>query len=357
MAVALSLVICRVDTMNKIWNFFDEDYSLELFSKKVLPQYPDFKKVEKVRIIPHKKKVWEETYHVVLEFKTYFRTKEGGVKSLSLFCSAHSDEPRKNVYYALKYLWNNDFGRSNLTIPRPLFYSDRYKATFYRGVCGKNLYNYIKEQDHKEIERIVGKAAYWFSKLHKMPTNVTGIYNFNKLNSRIRTAIPGKKGIMNSIGSRYPQYLDIYEQAYDHFIKKEEDFLRSTDKRYLIHGDSHPENIIKMSQSELAVIDFTDICLSDFARDLGCFLQQFEYMSLRKMGEEEQEFIERMKSLFLNNYFSDTKMELDESLQARINNYYYWTMMRSATFLLIKANPQPEEGSALVEEVRKYLNS
>src|SRR6056297_111907 len=210
--------------MNKIWNFFDENFILKLFQKKVLPKYPDFTGIEKVKIIPHKRNVWEETYHVVLEFKTYFREKDGGLKSLSLFCSAHSDEPRKNVYYALKYLWNHNFGRSNLTIPRPLFYSDTYKATFYRGVQGDNLYRFIKDKDHTQIERTVPKAAHWFAKLHKMPTRESGVYNFNKKNSRIRTAIPGKQSILNSINERYPEYYDLYDRAYHSFIKKEEEF-------------------------------------------------------------------------------------------------------------------------------------
>ncbi len=342
--------------MNKIWNFFDEEYILKLFRSKVLSKYPDFKAIERVKIIPHKQKVWEHTYHVVLEFRTYFRDREDRVKSLSLFCSAHSDEPRKNVYYALKYLWNHDFGRSNLTIPRPLFYSDHYKATFYRGVRGNNLYSYIKELNFREIEKIVPKAAHWFAKLHQMPTDVRGIYNFNKQNSRIRSAIPGVSEILKVIEHRYPEFSEVYKKAYAKFVGKEEKFLKSTKDRYLVHGDSHPENIIKMSRNELAVIDFTDICLSDFARDLGCFLQQFEYMAQRKMGGEHQDFIDRMKTNFLDEYFAVTETLRNSELDERISNYYYWTMIRSATFLLIKDNPQPQEGRALVEVIEKNLD-
>lgn len=346
--------------MNRIWYLFDEDYVLDFFRKKVLPYYPTFRTIERIKIIPHKRNVWEDTYHVVLEFKTYFRDHEDNVKSLSLFCSAHSSEPRKNVYSALKYLWRNGFGRSNLTVPRPLFYSDYFRGTFYRGVQGDNLYSYIKDNDHHKIRNTIPKTAQWFAKLHNLPLDKPGTYNFNKSNSRIRTAIPGKDKILRSIKNRYPEYHQFYKQAYAEFIKKEEDFLASTDKRYLIHGDAHPENVIKMSSTELAVIDYTDLCLSDFARDLGCFLQQWEFMCLRKMDTENSEeggFIQEMKDLFLNEYLNVASVEMTPELEERITNYYYWTMIRSATYLLIKSKPQPQQGRYLVERVKKYFNN
>ena len=341
--------------MNKIWQLFDEDYVLKLFRKKVLPKYPVFKSVEKVKVIPHKRQVWKDNYHVVLEYKTYFRDRDDNVKSLSLFCTAHQREPRKNVYSALKYLWNHGFGGSNLTIPRPLFYSDQFKATFYRGVQGYNLYYYIKHNDRDRIRETIPKAAHWFAKLHLLPTDGSGVYNFNKQNSRIKTAIPGKEGVLESIGNRYPEYKDLYQKAYDIFIQKEEEFLKSVEKRYLVHGDAHPENIIKMSRTELGVIDFTDLCLSDFARDLGGFLQQFHYMAWRKLSAPDREFIEEMKKLFLDSYFSASGFSHTQDLQERIDNYYYWTMLRSATYMLIKSKPQPDQGRELVEKVRKDL--
>jgi hypothetical protein len=48
-----------------------------------------------------------------------------------------------------------------------------------------------------------------------------------------------------------------------------------------------------MSDKKIAVIDFTDICLSDFARDLGTFIQQLEFMANRKIGDHE--YTEKIK--------------------------------------------------------------
>ena len=110
--------------MNKIHKLFDEKFVKNLFNKKVLPLYPEFEKIKSIKIKSHKKGIWEKKYyHVVLEFKTTFVTKEGKLKKLPIFCSAHHEEPRKNVHTVLKYLWDNSFSKGHLTVPHPLFYS------------------------------------------------------------------------------------------------------------------------------------------------------------------------------------------------------------------------------------------
>jgi len=337
--------------MNIINNLLDEQYVIKLFKKEVLPKYPSFSDIKKIEIITHKDHIWETTYHVVIEFKTEFFAKDGQTKILSIFCSAHSDEPRQNVYQALKYLWDNGFANDSLTTPHPLFYSDYFKATFYRGVQGNNLYHYIRKKNYSEIEKIIPKAAQWFAKLHKMPANKA--QNFNPGNSRIKTVIPGKDYILNDIANQYPHYHETYKKIYKILIAKEEEFLASTPKRWLIHGDAHPENIIKMGERKLAVIDFTDICLADFARDLGCFLQQLEYMVMRKINDKK--YTDKIKKIFLDNYLDNAKIELDKNLQTRIDTYYNWTAMRTATHHLIKDGAEPKRAVALIESVKDSL--
>jgi len=337
--------------MNIIHNLFDEKYVIDLLKKEVLPKYPDFIDIKKVKIRSYKSHVWETTYHVVLEFKTSFLAKDGKTKILSIFCSTHSEEPRKNVYHALKYLWDNGFAKGFLTIPHPLFYSEYFNGVFYRGVSGRNLYHYIRIKDYREIETIIPKAAAWFAKLHKLPT--ANAYNFNEENSRIKTVIPGRDQILADIKKEYPAYYETYKKAYDIFIKKEEEFLSSTPQRWIVHGDAHPENIIKMGKKKLSIIDFTDICLSDFARDLGCFLQQIEFMVMRKINDEE--YAKKIKNLFLENYFKNAKIKLDKSLQERIDNYYNWTAIRTATFFLTKYKNEPDRAEPLIEKVKNNL--
>ena len=212
--------------MNKILQLFDKQYVIDLLKKKVLPLYPDFVDIKTLKIHAYKENIWEDTYHVVIEFKTAFITHDRKIKKLPIFCSAHSDEPRRNVYDALKFLWNNGFSRGYLTIPHPLFYSDYFQGTFYRGVEGRNLYHYIRDKNHKEIEVIVSKAAGWFAKLHNTP--VEHARNFNKMNSRIETVVPGIPHILQRIKEDYPEYLSTCVKIYKIVNDHEKQFLASS---------------------------------------------------------------------------------------------------------------------------------
>jgi len=318
--------------MNKIEQLFDAEYVRKLLARKILSAYPFYKRIAKVKIIPHKKHIWESTYHVVVEFLVYFATAEKKIHKLSIFCSAHSNENRKDVYDSLEFLWRRGFGDKHFSVPRPLFYSSYFNGTFYRGVVGHNLHYHISTKNYVEIEKIVPQAAKWFAKLHNLK-NVTE-FNYNTENGRIRTVIPGIDSVLREIKKKYPHYLNFYERAYDIFISKEEEFLNGTDQRWLIHGDAHPENIIKMNDIKVAVIDFTDMSLADFTRDLGCFLQQFEYMGIQKK-KLDPSYVSQVRQLFLDNYFANSPEKLTVEVKARIDNYYNWTMMRTITYLLM----------------------
>lgn len=337
--------------MNKILKLLDEGFVREYFEKKVLPLYPDFKAIKKIKIIAHKRHIWESSYHVVIEYRSVFVDERGVKRQLPIFCSAHSEEPRKNVYYSLKFLWDNGFSSGFLSIPHPLFYDDYFQGTFYRGVAGRNLYQYIREKDFSEIESIVPLAARWFAKLH----SVKNAKNFNDINSKIRTVYPGRKHILWRIEKDYPQYLPVYKEAYRIFIEAEEEgFFQINPERWLVHGDAHPENIIRMSRKKIGVIDFTDLCLSDFCRDLGTFLQQMEFMIMRKI--KDQAYADRIKKIFLENYFARARRTLDEDTKKRIDNYYHWTAMRTATHFLLKDEPEPDRSGPLIDAVAQKYN-
>ncbi|KKQ62239.1 MAG: hypothetical protein US81_C0001G0030 [Parcubacteria group bacterium GW2011_GWE2_38_18] len=333
--------------VNIIYKLLEADFVKELLNQEILSKYPNFKRIKKILITKIKNNIWHTTYHVVFKYETIFEDNEGKLIKIPIYCSAHSSEPRKNVYEVLDFLWKHDFGKGNLSIPHPLFYSKEFNATFYRGVKGETLYHFIKEKDCLEIEAILPKAAAWFAKLHKLSTE--NAKNFNHENSRILTVFPGKESVLTDIRNNYPKYTEVYQKFYKIFIENEEAFLNSTEKRWLVHGDAHPENIIKMSKRKLAVIDFTDLSLSDFARDIGTFLQQLEYMANRKIGD--QEYTEKLKQLFLESYFKLSKIKPDESLNKRIDNYYNWTAIRTANYFLMKHDPQPERAVPLIKQV------
>ncbi len=338
--------------MNKILNLFQEDFVIDFFTKKVLPLYPDFKKIKKIKIIPHKEHVWEHTYHVVIEFETTFINQKNKKVKLPIFCTAHSNEPRKNVYTSLKYLWDKGFAKGHLSIPHPLFYSNTFKGTFYRGVAGQHLYHYIRNNNREVISQIVPKTAAWFAKLHNIKK--TDSKNFNKINSRIKTVMPGVPHILERIQNDYPEYLDFYKSTYKDFTKKESTFFNNHKERWLVHGDAHPENIIKMGKKKIAVIDFTDLCLADFARDLGTFIQQLEYMMNRKIHDSD--YTKDTIKLFIDSYFAKSKnTKLNNSVLERINTYYNWTAIRTATHFLLKDQPEPKRARKIINNIKKSL--
>ncbi len=352
MEKTLAILLEKIN-MNKANNLLDTNFIKDFLSKNILPLYEQFSEIKKVKVIPHKKMIWgDDAYHIVLEFVTSFvEENEDGVKKikkLPIFCSAHSHERRANVYEALDYLWNKGFSNGYRTIPRPLYFSSEFNAIFYRGVQGNNLYHYIKNHDYKRIEEVSAKAARWFVKLHQVKT--FDAKNFNPENSRILTVIPGKNHVLETIENEQIEYLDFYKQAYDYFICREDEFLNNSDNLYLVHGDAHPENIIRMGTKKVAVIDFTDLCLGDFARDVGTFLQQINYMSQRKIGDRDYGL--KLQKIFLDNYLDGAKINLDDSLKQRISNYYNWTALRTATFLLMGTHYHPKRARALLEDLK-----
>lgn len=338
---------------NKINSLLDEKFVFDLFKKEILPKYPEFSDIEQIATRLIKDNIWTSTYHVVIEYLAVFVDPEGKPETLPIYCTAHSDEPRLNSFEALTFLWQNGFNRGDLTIPRPLFYSPDFNAFFYQGVSGQNLYQYIRQKDLKTVESVVAKAAAWFAKLHHLSATAAKAKNFNPLNSLIETIIPGMAHAVTKVKEEQPRYFEICRQAYKIINREEKDFFSSTRQRWLIHGDAHPENVIIIDKNKIGIIDFTDICLADYARDLGTFLQQLEFMMLRKIGDQPQ--AEKIKRLFLNSYFKNAKITLDGNLQKRINNYYNWTALRTAIFFLLKDKAEPQRAHGLLIKISQDL--
>jgi len=324
----------------------------ELFAEKILPLYPDFSGIEKIEIKPYKKMVWTTTYHVVISYDVYFTRSGRSSKKIIIVCSAHSEEPRDNVYKVLEYLWEHNFNQGQIDIPRPLFYSEHFRGTFYRGIKGENLLYYIKKSEYEEVEKLLPLAAQLFARLHKLPAGT--VANFNPINSRIRTVVPGVNNILREMSLRYQGKFDRdLIKIYDYLIAQEDSFFKEHLSLNLIHGDAHTENIIKTGEGRVGIIDFTDFCLGDYARDLGTFLQQMEYKVIRKLGDEKQ--AEKFKKIFLDAYFKVADVRYSAQLEKRIRLYYDWTAVRTAVFLFLKHDSDPERAEILLEKAKKDL--
>ena len=337
--------------MNRIINLFDNNYVMELFNQQVLPLYPYFKEIKQIDITLVKKNVWETTYHVVIEFVTSFLNYNGETIKLPIYCTAHSSEPRKSSFAVLSFLWQSGFDRGNLVVPHPLFFSNYFNGFFYRGVQGQTLYYYICHKNYKIIEDVVAKTAAWLAKLHSTPTHK--IKNLNLENSRIETATPGLTTVLKKIGLVYPNYHEIFKKIYEIINQREKKYFAKNSQLYLIHGDAHAENVIKINENEIALIDFTDTCLADFTRDLGSFLEQLDFMASKKI--DDKNYIKKIKKIFFENYLLNSKIKIDEDAKERIKNYRNWTALRTATFFMLKNKPEPERSHELIIKICENL--
>ena len=337
--------------MNKIKQLFDEQYVMELFNREVLPLYSEFVAISRVAIRPYKDLMWQTTYHVVIGFRVHFLTASGEESVVPIVCSAHSSEPRENVYLGLKYLWENDFPTAEIKLPVPLFYSEYFRGTFYQGISGEHFLYYINKKDFEQVEKISVSAARLFARLHALPP--TAALNFNADNSRIKTVTPGVEKILKEVSRRYNnKYNATLERWYDYFIKKEEDFFSSHScSLSLIHGDAHPENIIKTSENSIGLIDFTDLCLGDYARDLGTFLQQMDYKLISRTGVPD--YGRKLNEMFLSAYWEASGKSLTPDVQERIDLYYNWTAVRTATYWFMKYDHDELKAAQLLDSIDK----
>jgi len=338
--------------MNQIRKLLDPAFVAELFRREVLPHYPAFSAISRVEIKPYKELIWDTTYHVVICFMTYFRKPSGAEAKIPIFCSAHSSEDRLDIYRTLRYLWSVGFPTKTIDLPDPLFYSPEFRGTFYRGLRGENLLHYIKTQNLAIVAEMVASSARLFARLHSLPAPAEA--DFNPANARLATVMPGTAKVFAEMAGRYPGKYDAdLRRIYAGLIAREDSFLASGAPLTLIHGDAHPENILRTARDRVGLIDFTDFCRGDFARDLGSFRQQLEYKIMRKTGDAA--YAAKLKDLFLSEYLRASGRVLTPDLEARINMYYHWTALRTAIFWFVKFEPNEERGAELLAKVKAGL--
>ena len=62
-----------------------------------------------------------------------------------------------------------------------------------------------------------------------------------------------------------------------------------------------------------------------------------------------------MKDLFLSVYLEEAGLKLTADLRERIDLYYNWTIIRTATYFFLKAGHNEERGRTLLEKVKSNL--
>lgn len=336
--------------MNKILSLLDENFVCDYFRQNILPLRPEIKEIISVKIKPYKKMIWSQTYHVVIGFNLQVLKDNKEKEDFFLVCSAHSSEPRENVFKVLNFLKKQGMGADWIDIPQPLFFSPEFNGVFYVGLKGDNILKKVIKGHEDSFDKIK-LAGRMFAQLHSLPTkNIAG---FNPLSSKIETVVPGVPKILRLINSFYDGVYDEKIKAlYDYFLEQESIYCSQEKNLALIHGDAHLENLIDTGPGRLGVIDFADFCVSDFARDLGTFLQQLEHRLIRaKDGLRDLNKEKKLKNIFLSEYLKCRNISLDDDLKKRIKLYHDWTMLRTATYFLLKENPEVERGERMLNKV------
>ncbi len=292
-----------------------------------------------LRITQIKSNIGKKWFHVVARFDS------SSFGNNPIFLTAHSEEKRENAFYALKFI-NNSFKDNNYTaMPRAMFFNKDAKAFFYRGVKGENLLSFIKNSK-TDLSIYIKNIAYVTSDIHSLP--ISKAKNFNPENSKIETIVPGPKKFLSKIQNTFPEFFDEIKEKFDKLNNLEKKYTKTENKKFFIHGDLHPENIIVSQENKISIIDFTDMCFAHWTRDIGNFLQQFSYMS---QGKRENHEIKKYQDLFLNEYTKKRKIILDSATMEKINLYKSWTGLRSAIYFLIKFNPEIENAKILLKEI------
>jgi len=285
----------------------------------------------------------------VAEYDLTYLTKHGQEKHLVVFASAHSDYSRKDSYKKTKFLYEHGFDQGKYRVTRPLFYLNDQRAFFYQASLGRNFFNFLREDEQVNFKSVFSLVAGWIKKLHSFDLEENEVdwpeFRINKMNPAPHKFI---KDFLEEDKILGKIIQDLVDQ-----MNSMEEANSQKNKKTMIYGDNHPENVIleSLHARHLEMIDFTDLALGDPMADIGTFLQQFDFMSHTFMPRKK---INRYKLYFLEAYFGKKIEEIDVDYINRINLYQSWTALRTTVFVFYMHS---EESSILdlLEDAKEYL--
>lgn len=326
-------------------NLLNEEYVTNLFNKNLKKTHPEIIKIEKLQITPIKKHIGQKSEHIVAGYSFLAIKKNGDDKKylrLNIFSSAHSDGSRKKVMDILKFI--NENGVSD---QKALFYDKNTQAMFYEGVRGQNLYYYIQHQI--DIKKYIKDVGIRLAELHELKVNSK--LKIFKFKSNLWALDPS-----NVLGDEEIKLDNSKKEIIKllKYIKLEFKKLKiEANQKFFIHGDFHPENIIiEEDTKKINIIDFTDVKISDFTQDLGSFLQQFRFMSLRFYPGRK---IEYYQTIFLKSYFKKRNIKIDKNIKNRLLFFQAWLSLRSAVFFL-RSNNAEVKVNFLIQQSKEFLD-
>lgn len=305
----------------------NKNYLARLFKKRLPKYYPNFGSIKKIEIYPVKNYRSEKIQH----FVGYYTITDKSGRELNIVCSAHSDGTRKRVFKILR-LVHQKFKKIKLLSIQPLWYQDDQKAMFYRAIRGENMFETIeelKESDSlNEVRFIIKEVAHWLAKFHQLKPK------FRLPSYKTTKKLLDPANLLTKNTPLIIKYRSKVEAALKLLINLKNKVLNQKDF-CLVHGDLHPENVIvnkdNPGKKRIAIIDYTDVCLSDPAQDLGSFTQQLIY-NLKKAGYHEAA-INSLQRLFIKTYLGSSGKKLSQRLKNKIIFFQAWSAARGMIYL------------------------
>ena len=315
-------------------------------------QYPALATIEKIQRLKHKRR--KGVHHSTFIYSYIFSgtTVDGSPFVKHLVYSAHTDDSRLRNYTNLHLLIDNGFNTGPYRVIVPVEYIENLHALIYEGVPGKTILEYLRKQlPPLDLTNLMVQTAQWAAKFHQFAVPTVALKNvqaFDPLATSFALA---------QLQSRVTTNSQEQGEKLHHFIvafAKLEQSLRVTYTPSLVYGDLHPENVITrdLQAQNLTVIDFTDISVGDQLRDVGTFLQQFNFMA---RNFYEATAVQQLRTTFLESYFKQPLATIPINSLVRINLYQAWNSLRGFTWLYFGDDPQ-RLPYGLLEDAWLYLS-
>jgi len=253
-----------------------------------------------------------------------------------IYAKAYTDDLGLSSYEALRYLWQNGFGRDRPhQVPEPLGFISEENFMSMRRADGAPLASMLTEKPTEEIAPCVRAAARWLAELHS-----TDMPSIQVEPPCERIKIFKLADMMAKAAAAYPQQTPLLLNLLQK-IRKLAPAWNSPPKLTPTHGQYTPANVFLQSR-RVVVIDLDRICLSDPAKDVAMFVHRVKSLLFKASGDSRK--AEQIASEFVDEY----RTRAEENL---VNLSYYRALYSLKGFAkFAKDRPPGDPARAPVEE-------
>jgi aminoglycoside phosphotransferase (APT) family kinase protein len=267
-----------------------------------------------------------ESFAVVIGCKV---TRQTGSEHhrLKLFIGAASNNSKLRAYHNLNWLRDHGFDQGSLQVIKPIVYIEDLKALVYEASEGQTLYWHLKKSpSFEELHWPLHLCAQWLIKLHHTTAeDLPETMNENNDQGIIKSLERAREKYLALDAEQGTKILNVLELIHTSLPAHDQ-------SKSLIYGDYHPENVIlrNLRSRRLSMIDLSDVTLGDQFRDVGTFIQQFDFMSQNFLPRKD---INNLKKYFVEQYTGLPFSDISIDHIRRINMYQALTAVRSSVWL------------------------